>query len=178
MRPAHAYTITMPGGQDGDGDDDPLAGLRDSVLGARGKSLFVETTAGSFGGDHRDAPRRDWVQERLGPAPDQTLAGLHDVSGQAILAATGVPLALASGRSDGSALRESWRQFLHGAVVPLANIMIEELREKLDTSLSLNFDALFASDLSGRARAFQSMVGGGMDVAKAAALAGLMEDQS
>jgi hypothetical protein len=34
---------------------------------------------------------------------------------------------------------------------------------------------MFASDLSGRARAFQSMVGGGMDVSKAAALAGLMD---
>lgn len=31
-----------------------------------------------------------------------------------------------------------------------------------------------ASDISGRARAFQSMVGGGMDVTKAATLSGLM----
>ena len=30
----------------------------------------------------------------------------------------------------------------------------------------------------GRARAFQSMVGGGMDIAKAAALSGLMEPES
>lgn len=177
--PAHAYAITMPGGKDGEGDDDSLAGLKDSVVTAKGKSLFVETTAGAFGADHRDAPRRDWVQERLGPAPDEVLASLHDISGQAILAATGVPLALASGRSDGTALRESWRQFLHGAVVPLANIMAEELREKLDSpDLALNFDDLFASDLSGRARAFQSMVKGGMDVSKAAALAGLMEEEA
>ena len=34
---------------------------------------------------------------------------------------------------------------------------------------------MFASDLSGRARAFQPMVGGGMPVDKAAALAGLMD---
>ena len=38
----------------------------------------------------------------------------------------------------------------------------------------LRFDGLFAADLSGRARAFQSMVGGGMEVARAAGLAGLM----
>jgi len=37
------------------------------------------------------------------------------------------------------------------------------------------FDALFASDLSGRVRAFQSTVAAGMDPARAAALAGLME---
>ncbi len=42
--------------------------------------------------------------------------------------------------------------------------------------MRLTFDGLFAADLSGRARAFQSMVGGGMDVSRAAALAGLMAD--
>lgn len=41
--------------------------------------------------------------------------------------------------------------------------------------VSFSFDRLFASDLQGRARAFQSMVGGGMDPGKAAGLAGLME---
>ena len=40
--------------------------------------------------------------------------------------------------------------------------------------LRLSIDRLFASDLIIRARAFRSMVGGGMDVAKAAALAGLL----
>ncbi|MCY4511315.1 MAG: hypothetical protein OXG35_30780 [Acidobacteria bacterium] len=38
----------------------------------------------------------------------------------------------------------------------------------------MNLDRLFAADLAGRARAFQSMVGGGMDPGKAAGLAGLM----
>ena len=48
----------------------------------------------------------------------------------------------------------------------------------MDTpALALSFNRMFASDLSGRARAFQSMVGGGMDVQKAAALAGLMETE-
>ena len=50
-----------------------------------------------------------------------------------------------------------------------------ELSEKLDTDIRLIFDRMFASDLSGRAWAFQTMVGGGMPVDKAAALAGLME---
>ena len=54
----------------------------------------------------------------------------------------------------------------------------EELSSKLDRTITLNFDRLFAADLSGRARAFQSMVGGGMDVSKAAALAGLMAEET
>ena len=59
----------------------------------------------------------------------------------------------------------------------MARVVASELAVKLDIpGLSFDFSALFASDLSGRARAFQSMVGGGMDVGKAAALAGLMVD--
>ena len=80
-------------------------------------------------------------------------------------------------RADGTALREAWRQFLHASVMPVSLSVSAELSEKLDTDIRLSFDRMFASDLSGRARAFQSMVGGGMDVQKAAALAGLMEPE-
>ena len=41
--------------------------------------------------------------------------------------------------------------------------------------MTLDFTDLRSYDLSGRARAFQSLVDGGMDVSKAASLAGLME---
>ena len=78
-------------------------------------------------------------------------------------------------RADGTALREAWRQFLHSSVMPVSLSVSAELSEKLDTDIRLSFDRMFASDLNGRARAFQSMVGGGMDVQKAAALAGLMD---
>ena len=52
--------------------------------------------------------------------------------------------------------------------------MAQVLSRKFGQEINFNFDRLFASDLQGRARSFQSMVGGGMDVGKAAALAGLM----
>ena len=45
----------------------------------------------------------------------------------------------------------------------------------LPTWATMPSPGLRASDLSGRARVFQSMVGGGMDVTKAASLAGLMD---
>ena len=60
---------------------------------------------------------------------------------------------------------------------PAARTIAGELAVKLDTpGLGFDFSALFASDLSGRSRAFQSMVGGGMEVGKAAGLAGLLVD--
>ena len=53
-----------------------------------------------------------------------------------------------------------------------------ELADKLDApGLALNFEALFASDLSGRARAFGSMAKAGMDLGRAAALAGLVGER-
>ena len=81
---------------------------------------------------------------------------------------------LFDGSGEGAALRETWRQCLHGTIQPLGNIVQQELQEKLDPGIILDFSPLFASDLMGRARAFQSMINGGMDVAKAAGLAGLM----
>ena len=85
------------------------------------------------------------------------------------------------GRARGAwrrtAAHEAWRGFLHGTIQPLAACVAAELAARLDTpTLALGFDRLFASDLAGRARAFQSMVGGGMAVDQAAALAGLMAD--
>ena len=41
--------------------------------------------------------------------------------------------------------------------------------------IALSLDAIGAADLSGRARAFQSLVGGGLDPLKAMTLAGLMD---
>lgn len=73
-----------------------------------------------------------------------------------------------SGATGSAGLAMVQDQILRGAVAG-------ELSEKLDVDLSLSFDRLFAADLSGRARAFQSLVGGGMDSGEAAALAGLME---
>ena len=58
---------------------------------------------------------------------------------------------------------------------PLGLIVQHELQTKLETEITISWEELRASDLSGRARAFQSMVGGGMDVTKAASLAGLMD---
>ena len=175
------YVLPAPAGAensaDEDEDDDQLAALLTRLKALKGRLMVVDSMSGSWGGDQRDAPKQDWSQRRLGPEPDETLAKLHEQTASAIVAMCGVPVRLVNGGTDSAALRESWRQFLHGSVQPVAGLVEQELRAKLDApGLALSFDRLFASDLSGRARAFQSMVGGGMDVAKAAALAGLMEE--
>ena len=79
--------------------------------------------------------------------------------------------------SEGNAAREALRRFLHTTILPFAAQVEVELAQKLDRPVRLTFDRLMASDLSGRARAFQSMVKSGMALDQAARLAGLLVDE-
>ena len=138
-----------------------------------GRTVLVESTAAGYG-DKEAAPRGDWLTRRIGANPPSAMIELRKEVQASILAACGCPGSLLE-RSDGTLAREEMRRFLHSTISPIARIVANELAVKLDTpGLAFDFKHLFASDLSGRARAFQSMVGGGMDVSKAAALAGLM----
>ncbi len=70
---------------------------------------------------------------------------------------------------------EAGRGYVHAFLAPVGEIVTAELGDQLDTpSLRLDFRALSASDITGRARAFASMVQAGMDVERAAALSGLL----
>ena len=53
-------------------------------------------------------------------------------------------------------------------------MVASELSVKLNTPIRLDWEELRASDIAGRARAFGTMVTGGMDLDKAAALSGLL----
>ena len=140
-----------------------------------GRTVLVESTAGGFG-DEKAAPRMDWMTRRIGADPPESMIGLRKDVQASILAACGCPGSLLE-RSDGTLAREEMRRFLHSSISPVSRIGADELAVKLDTpGLAFDFKNLFASDLSGRARSFQSMVGGGMEVERAAALAGLMVD--
>lgn len=155
--------------------------LQTDIANLKGRTALVETTSSGWQLGSGGAPRfSDWSPKRVGADPPETLPKLRTDAALHVLAACGVPTELLEA-GEGTRKREAWRQFLHGTVQPVAKLVTAELAEKLDTpDLSLSFEGLFASDLQGRARSFQSMVGGGMDVAKAAALSGLLmpDDQA
>ena len=165
-----AQLVTVP--QDGgDGsEDDPLKDLKADLKIARGRALLVETTAAAWGEGKGAAPMRDWRPERLGPNPPASLEAVMGRGFLEVLAACGCPPGLFLD-ADGTAQRESYRRFFSLTVEPQAGL----LAAKLEAEISLGFSGRFAADLAGRVRAFQSMVGAGMDLAKAAGLAGLME---
>ena len=81
---------------------------------------------------------------------------LRDAIEATILSACGVPpdLARAGGRT-----RESYRQWLHASVEPLGALVAAELADKLGADVALSFGRLQAGDITGRARAYRSLVG-------------------
>ena len=108
--------------------------------------------------------------------PDQGSVSLLEDARLAVITACGIPAELVSA-ADGTGAREAYRRFLWGTLAPLGKMAAAELADKLDVSdLTLDFSELQASDVAGRARAFQSLVGAGMDLAAAAAVTGLMTD--
>ena len=124
---------------------------------------------GSAGGD----AKVDLKTERFGAEPAASLVELVSVASQEVYAACGFNTALWGG-SQAASVREAWRLALFGVLSPLGRLVESELQEKLEDTVTLSWQELRASDLSGRARAFQSMVGGGMAVAEAVSVAGLM----
>jgi len=161
-----------------DGGDSALESLRKQLGNLRGKTALVETTAAGWGDGRAAAPMSDWSQKRIGGNPPPVLNELREGAAVSIMAACGVPPALGmiGTGTDGTAQREGWRRFLHGTIAPVAAAVADELAVKLESPVALNFESLFASDLTGRARAFAGMVKAGMAIEKAAALAGLLTD--
>ena len=161
-----------------EGADGALDGLRADIAAGKGKALTVETTAGGWGEGRAAAPQTDWGQKRIGADPPAPLISLRDDASMAVMSACGVQAALLGARTDGTAMREAWRQFVMGAVEPVAAMVALELSRKLDVpGLRFNFASLWAHDLAGRASSFKAMVTAGMDISQAAGLAGLMADE-
>ena len=159
-----------------DGEDPTVAALKADIRNLAGQVAMVESTRTMHPGAAQNAPAGDWQPRRIGANPPAAEVNLHTAASSEVLAACGVPVSLFVD-SDGTGQRESFRRFMHSTLQPLGAIVAGELSAKLEADVSLSFDRLFAADLSGWAQAFQSLVGGGMDVSKAAGLAGLMESE-
>ncbi|MDE0127070.1 MAG: hypothetical protein OXN97_21095 [Bryobacterales bacterium] len=69
----------------------------------------------------------------------------------------------------------SYRRFLFSTVAPLGRLVAAELTAKLETPVTLEWGELRAGDISGRARAYHSLVGAGFDKDKEERVSGLTE---
>ena len=155
-----------------DGDDDTVDELKGDIRNANGSLLIVESMANDWesGGN---APSGDWVAKRFGPAPPAAMVDLMQTIRNEIFSACGVPPGIYVVGAAAS-IREAWRLCLFSTIGPLGRIVLTELRAKLDDDLNVGWDELRASDVQGRARAFQSLVGGGMALEQAITASGLL----
>ena len=145
-------------------------GIKADVRTAKGNMLAVES--GDLG-NAGQTPQMEWTQRRFGASPPAALVALLTEARHEVWAAIGIHAALFDA-GDSAALREAWRFALFGLLSPLGRLAQSEMQNKLDAGIKLDWTDLRASDLAGRARSFASMVNGGMPIAEAAALAGLM----
>ena len=159
-----------------DGDDPTVTDLKGDIKTLSGSLALVESQGAGWGADTTQTrPHQDWLAKRLGASPPASLIEQQALASREVLAACGIPVELITA-GQGTASREAYRRFLHSTLAPVGNIVLDELRAKLDPSLAFDWVELGAADIAGRARAFQSLVGAGMDLSKAAGLSGLMVD--
>ena len=112
---------------------DPLAMLKAEIRTLAGKILVVETMQTGWGDGRAAAPQTEWQPRRIGADPPMGLMALRDQVQTAILSACGIPPSLSSAQPGASqSNREAWRQFLHGTIQPVAQLVQEELRAKLN----------------------------------------------
>ena len=154
-----------------DGEDSTISELKADVKASAGSMLFVESMANNW--ESGGQPAGDWGVKHFGPSVGQGMVEVAKMARSEALAALGLNEALFGG-ADSAALREAWRLALFSLIAPLGHLVESELQAKIDPGISLSWTELRASDLAGRARAWQSLVKGGMDLKEASAIAGLM----
>ena len=116
----------------------------------------------------------DWTPRRFGLTYTEPNVLLRTAASADVVSSFGIPAALFSG-SDGSLVREGWRQF-GVAVQAWGNIVSDELSLKLERTITLSFRELASIDIAARARAMGVMVTAGVSIEGALKEAGLGDE--
>ena len=164
----------------------PLTGIGDKntkritsdLKDAKGATLLVQSMAQGWG-EGRNAGQSDWQSRRFGADPPQATATLREQLINSMLACAGVPPGLyGQAKIGGSGSQELYRQFLHGTLEPVAELITWECQSKLNPKFKIGFNRLMASDVSARARALGAMIQSGVDMTLALSLTGFDNDKS
>ena len=162
------YLLPIPSGTPEEIQD----GLKRDLANMKGNVGLVESTAAGWGQGRDNAPQVDWQHRRFGATiPVGNIEIRRDASAD-VLGVIGVPPAMWKA-TDGTSLREGYRQFLASGLRAYATLIESELSLKLERPLRLNFSRLAAADVSGRARAYGVLVTNGMSDADAREITGI-----
>lgn len=155
--------------EDVDNDDDqrdPMAGIRDDLAAAKGRTLLVESTSNNYDEGGRP-PQDDWKPRRIGPDFTAAQAQVATDAHHRLLNTMGLPIGLVTD-SDGTSQREGLRRWHMGVVEPVARLIEFELADKLSRSCKIKFDP-YPFDMVSRATVVQKLVDSGVDLSAALA---------
>ena len=176
MEVALAQEANGPRGQVIPVPDTNQAGhLTTDLRNLRGGLSLVPSVASeaAWGGGIESKPADDWVSKRYGMMPPLAMVELRRNVELSILAAAGVSPAMLS-QSDGTAMREGFRQFQMLTLQPVGKILAQQIADQLDVpGLAFSYNDLGGADLASRGRVFGQLVAGGVNIADAAEVAGL-----
>ena len=134
-------------------DNDANFKARSALVRKGGLSVEGRMPA-SYDQQHRSDP-----VTKYGPDPSDAFAdSLRGQLGRDILSAYGIPPNLFSETGDGAGAREAWRRLWLATIQPLAEVLVAELRLKLDENATVSLDALRAADDDQRSRAVSRRV--------------------
>ena len=130
--PRSAILLPQPDGS----APNTIAQLKAALQRGMGHFNLIETTAQGFGQGITAAPKKDWVQERIGAMVPEHNIELRTESAKAILTAYGVSPAMFQG--DGNAMREARRLMFLDTILPTSAIIADELSAKLETPVTIS----------------------------------------
>ena len=152
----------------GDPNSEKFAPFKQALKSLRGKLAPVESKTSSYSAPGQPSPNaaNEFMVRRIGANPPDSLTKLCDLELN-LVSCLQVPRELVLGRSDGTALRESWRRFTI-VIKSVGRSVAFQLARDLDLpGLTMDWDALAGPDIAQRARAFSSLVKGGMAIEEA-----------
>lgn len=132
-----------------------------AIARSRGGQVVVESTRAGHGRGPVAAPAKDWEPTATGQ--DHTLGNvqMRDTVESSIAAAYGIPSAYLSQTATAPALREVKRLAFLNRTRPIAQLIADELTDKLDTNISINWVNLAdqSVDVHLRARGAAALAG-------------------
>ena len=162
-----AIIIPMPDGA----APKTMVQIKNALKSGMGAFNLIETTAHGFGQGITAAPKKDWMQERIGAVVPETNIELRTESAKAILTAYGVSPAMFEG--DGNAMREARRLMFLDTILPTSAIIADELSAKLETTVEISHNESEYADSQRLGRYLKSLIDAGYPLPDAANIVGL-----
>ena len=172
---ASGYLLAFPsgslGGDAAERKTSALATILQRIKSAKGGTAGLQLGAEPMDLEATKTAKPGIQTVRVGMDVPEAVAELREPVRLSVLSACGIPVGFTSGQSATN-LRESYRVWVFARVLPLAKIVQFELSKKLNEKIELDFVDLAAADTQGRARAFKSLIDGGMKEEMAAMVCG------